>query len=77
MEKIGYYKVTVRVIVEQSSGKFKSSKETYLVKNAGSPQIAADTVQKMFDGCTDEWRIECVKEEKLDSIIDALTVTEE
>lgn len=77
MGKIGYYKVTVKVTTEQDSGKFKSSKEIYLVKNAGSPQIAADTVQKLFEGCTDEWRIECVKEEKLDSIVDALTDSEE
>lgn len=77
MGKIGYYKVTVKVTSEQSNGKTKSSKEIYLVKNSGSPQIAADTVQKLFEGCTDEWRIECVKEEKLDSIVDALTDTEE
>lgn len=72
MEKLGYYKVTVKVTQEQENGKTKSSKEVYLVANAGSPQIAADSVQELFNGCTDEWRIESVKEEKICAVLDAL-----
>ena len=72
METLGFYKVTVKVTKEQENGKSKSSKEVYIVSNAGSTQIAADTVQDLFNGCTDEWRIESVKEEKICSVIDAL-----
>ena len=72
METLGFYKVTVKVTQEQENGKSKSSKEVYIVSNSGSPQIAADTVQSLFTGCTDEWRIESVKEEKICSVINAL-----
>lgn len=69
MESFGYYKVTVKVGVEQENGKIKNHKEIYLVKNAGSPQAAADRVQDLFSSCMDEWRIESVKVEKLDDIL--------
>lgn len=72
METLGYYRVTVKVTQEQENGKTKSSKEVYIVKNAGSPQIAADRVQSEFAGCTDEWTIESVKVEKIAYILDAL-----
>jgi hypothetical protein len=72
METLGYYKVTVKVTQEQENGKSKSTKEVYIVKNAGSPQIAADRVQTEFRGCTDEWAIESVKVEKIAYILDAL-----
>jgi len=70
--EIGFYKVTVKVEVEQENGKVKKHKEVYLVKNAGSPQIAANKVEDLFKGCMDEWAIESVKVEKLDEILDAL-----
>lgn len=69
MESFGYYKVTVKVGVEQENGKIKNHKEIYLVKDAGSPQVAADRVQDLFKTCTDEWRIESVKVEKIDDIL--------
>ena len=69
--ELGYYKVVVKVGVEQENGKIKNHKEVYLVTNAGSPQMAADVVQDEFSGCTDEWQIESVKQEKLDAILDA------
>jgi len=72
MDNIGYYKVTVKVGVEQDNGKIKYHKENYLVHDAGSPQIAANVVEKEFSGCMDEWQIECVKQEKIDAILDAL-----
>jgi len=72
MESLGYFKVTVRVGVEQDNGKIKYHKENYLVHDAGSPQIAANVVEKEFTACTDEWQIESVKQEKLEAILDAL-----
>jgi hypothetical protein len=72
MESLGYYKVTVKVTQEQANNKSKSTKEVYIVKNAGSPQIAADRVQTEFQGCTDEWAIESIKVEKIAYILDAL-----
>lgn len=69
MESLGYYKVSVKVGVEQENGKIKYHKENYLVHDAGSPQIAADVVEKEFQGCTDEWQIESVKQEKIDAIL--------
>ncbi len=74
---IEYYKVTVKVEVDTGmtnkagEPKIRKHKEVYLVKNCGSPQEAADRVEKEFDGCMDEWAIESVKAEKLDSILDA------
>lgn len=72
MDQLGYYKVAVKVAVEQENGKIKKHKEIYLVKNAGSPQIAANKVEGLFKGCMDEWSIESVKVEKLDDIVNAL-----
>ena len=74
---IEYYKVTVKV--EEDTGmtnkagepKIKKHKEVYLVRNCGSPQEAADRVEKEFEGCMDEWMIESVKAENLDSILNA------
>lgn len=73
MDQLGYYKVSVKVTVEQDNGKIKKHKEVYLVKNAGSPQIAANKVEDLFKGCMDEWSIESVKVEKLDDIVNALS----
>lgn len=73
MDQLGYYKVSVKVAVEQDNGKIKNHKEVYLVKNAGSPQIAANKVEDLFKGCMDEWSIESVKVEKLDDIVNALS----
>ena len=70
MESFGYYKVTVKVGVEQENGKIKNHKEIYLVKDAGSPQAAADRVQSLFSPSSlYEWRIESVKAEKIDDIL--------
>lgn len=72
-----YYKVTVKVeedtgiVNKQGEPKVKKSTEVYLVKNCGSPQEAADRVEKEFEHCMDEWSIASVKAEKLDSILDA------
>ena len=77
MDITEYYKVTVKVeedpgvVNKQGEPKLKRHKETYLVKNCGSPQEAADRVEKEFEHCMDEWSIESVKAEKLDSILDA------
>ena len=64
-----YYKVVVKIEHEDDNGKTKKQQEIYLVK-AGSPQTAADKVEKEMDGCMDIWQIVSVKEEKLTKVVD-------
>jgi hypothetical protein len=77
MKVTEYYKVTVSIeedtgiVNKQGEPKIKKSRETYLVTNCGSPQEAADRVEKEFEHCMDEWSIVSVKAEKLDDILDA------
>ena len=77
MDITEYYKVTVKVeedtgiVNKQGEPKLKKHKEVYVVTNCGSPQEAADRVEEEFESCMDEWSIESVKAEKLDSILDA------
>lgn len=78
MDKVTeYYKVTVKVEVDtgmtnkDGEPKIKKHKEVYLVKDCATPQIAADKVEALFLGSMDDWTIESVKAEYLDSIISA------
>jgi hypothetical protein len=64
-----YYKVTVKIEHENENGKIKKIREIYLVK-AGSPQVAANLVEKEMDGCNDVWQIANVKEETLTKIVE-------
>ena len=74
---IEFYKVTVKVeeetgiITKSGEPKIKKHKEVYLVKDCSTPQSAANRVEKLFNGCTDDWVIESVKAEKLDEILSA------
>lgn len=69
---MGYYKVVVKIEIEDSStGKTKKSQEVYLVQDCGSPQAAADRVEKEMDGIMGVWRIDSVKEVKLTAILNA------
>ena len=69
---MGYYKVVVKIEIEDSStGKTKKSQEVYLVQDCGSPQAAADRVEKEMDGSMGVWRIDSVKEVKLTAILNA------
>ena len=72
MTTIGYYKVVVKIEIEDTeTGKTKKSQEVYLVEDCGSPQAAADRVEKEMDGCMGVWRIDSVKEIKLTSVLNA------
>lgn len=62
-----FYKVNVKIEFDEE-GKTKKAKEIYLVA-AGSPQAAADKVEKEMDGCMGVWQIVSVKEENITKII--------
>lgn len=70
-----HYIVTVKLQTEtgmnKSTGepKYKKFTETYVVK-AGSPQRAADIVEKEMKDTTFEWFIQSVKKTKITKIIE-------
>lgn len=69
-----FYKVVVKI--KQEAGfdkndqpKYKNVQEQYIVSDCGSPQNAANRVEKEMSGCIDEWQIDSVKELKLTGIL--------
>jgi hypothetical protein len=70
----GYYKVVVKIEEENGMNKngtpkIKKSQEIYIVK-CGSPQDAADRVEKEMEGITFDWKIDTVKEVNITKIIE-------
>ena len=65
----GYFKVIVKLEEENEKGKIKKSQEVYIVK-CGSPQDAANRVEKEMEGLTIDWKIDTVKEINITKIID-------
>lgn len=71
----GLYKVVVKIEKEigynEKSGetKYKRYTENYIVK-CGSTKAASERVEREFEGFTEEWRIDSVKELNVVSILE-------
>jgi len=71
----GLYKVVVKTEKEigynEKTGetKYKKSTLNYIVRS-GSTKDASERVEKEFNGFTDEWRIDSVKELNVEAILE-------
>ena len=73
MEDNNFFMVTVKLQAEKGVDKYGETKykkftETYIVE-AGSPQIAANRVEKEMKDTTFEWEIQSVRRTKITKIL--------